>query len=99
MPLVALLALLEMVKALAAWPWIMLTAVAAVPLVPLTVRPTTLLTVGVMVLVAVLPGAWTMAPTLPAQLPQVGATPAPPDTRQEPVPTSDSLLKVVAAEA
>ena len=48
--------LLVMASPVAAPPWRMLTAVAAVPLVPLTVRPTTLAAVGVTVLAAVLAG-------------------------------------------
>src|ERR1019366_9057925 len=92
-------AVLDKVRLAAAPLWIMLTAVAAVPLVPLTGKPTTLLAVGVTVSAAVEPGTWTRAPTLPAQLPHEAATPAPPDMRQEPVATSASLDSVVAPEA
>jgi hypothetical protein len=42
----------------AAWLWLMMVAVVAVPLVALTVRPTTELAVGVIVLAAVLVGIW-----------------------------------------
>jgi hypothetical protein len=51
----------------AAWLWLTIAAVVAVPLVPLTVRPTTLAAVGVIVLAAVLAGIWKI------KLPEAGA--------------------------
>src|SRR5579859_990396 len=100
MPLVAVLAVLLMSRASAAWLWLMISAVAAVvPEVPLTVRPTVLVAVGVMVLMAVLPGTWTMAPTLPAQEPHEGAVLTPPEMRHEPVATSDILFRLVVVLA
>ena len=78
--------------------WLIMRAVAAVPLVPLTVRATTLLTVGVMVSVAVAPGTCTRTP-VPPQLPQLGAVLTPPDIKQEPVAISASLLSAVVVLA
>jgi hypothetical protein len=40
-----------------------------------------------------------LTPPAPVQVPQDGATPTPPDSKQEPEATSFSLLKVVAPEA
>jgi len=56
-------------NASAAPAWLMMAAVAAVPLVPFTVNPTTLFTVGAMVSCAVVAGFCTK---------QVGQVPAPP---------------------
>jgi len=85
-------AVLDMVRSAAAPAWTILRAVAAVPVVPLTVSPTTEAAVGLMVLTEVAEGTWTkqveQAGTLAHLMPEVwvesaiNTVPSPPTPRR-----------------